>query len=434
MNPDTSQPPATPGNNDMAQPPARKPFQKKFLYIGVGIVVLIIAALLINAATKKESSTAPGKDKGFYLTREGYQDENDSIGDATAITATLSDKTVNFAGSPVIQPCALLTLDDLKDNKLLLAANSLTGPVERNFYDGRGSQQTSKPSDYILPHDDSLNSCSYSLKNDQSIDVEVMQGFDASPKALNDEITKNYSPIADASGLKAYKLNRENTRDKNASTFLVRSANATVLLRISTADATVKEKLLGVIADRLKKAESTPTPLTTFSIKSPIMDGSVYTSCDIINDDAFRRVVGVEASPFTQERLASSIGVIQDAQTGKNANYSSYDCRRVGVEDKGAFTINTTTYETVEDAKSNFAFAQSPGALAQNIQPVTPAIGDESFFGNPAAQNNSLAFRKGRLVVYVTYESPIGARLTAQQRIDALRPVLEASVKAISGF
>lgn len=164
------------------------------------------------------------------------------------------------------------------------------------------------------------------------------------------------------------------------------------------------------------------------------MDGPVYTSCDIINDDAFRRVVGVEASPFTQERFASSIGVIQDAQTGKNANYSSYDCRRVGTEDKGSFSINTTTYETVEDAKSNFAFAQSPGALAQNIQPVTPAIGDESFFGNPAALNNSLAFRKGRLVVYVTYESPVGAKLNAQQRIDALRPVLEASVKAMSGF
>lgn len=435
MDPNSLQPPVNPGNNELpSQPPARKPIPKKFLFIGIGLLVLIfvIVGLLVSSGGKKQTNSS-GRDASVYVTREGYEDENDSIGDATAITASLSDKTISFAGTQVVQPCALVTLDDLKDNKLLLMANSLTGPVERNFYDGRGSQQVGKLSDYLLPSDDKVNSCSYSLKNQQTIDLEVLQSFSASAKALNDEITEKYTALPDASGLKIYKSTRENTYDKNESTYMVRAANATVRLRINT-EPSVKDKMLALVAERLKKAETSPTPLTTFTIKSPVMDGSVFTSCDILSDDAFKRVVGVEANPLTKERFASSIGVIQDLTMEHNFNYSSYDCRRTGVDGKGALIMNTTTYETVEAAKSNFEFAQSPNGLAQNIQPVTPAIGDESFFGDPAALNNSLVFRKGRLIVYVSYESVTGERPNAQQRINALRPVLEAGTKTINGF
>lgn len=419
-----------------AQPPAKKPFPKKLIFIGVGVLVLIIiviAVLMGGGSKKKAGDNANNGRDSSYIERAGYEDENASIGDATAIFAKTTDRVISFAGKTVVQPCSLLTLDDLKANGILLAANSLTGPITRNVYDGRGSQQTGEISKYTAPSASEINNCSYNFKNNKVAEVSIYQPFNVTESALADRIRQFYAPIPDIAGLKAYKYNRENSLNKDQSEYMVRSSNATAVFRTDV-DNAKKEKLLALVAERLKKAETAPTTLTTYEIKSPVMSGSAYTSCDLLSDAVFKQVVGVDAGALTEEEYASSIGVIEDANTRKLYNYSSYNCIRTDIEGEGKLTMYTTTYESAEAAKSMFAFEQSPGGLAQNIQPVSPAIGDESSFGDSAALSNSLSFRKGRLIVRVSYQNPAGSKIDAQQRINTLRPVLEAGVKNLSGF
>src|SRR5687768_11392328 len=166
--------PSSPVVNDGGfnnQPPTKKPFPKKLVFIGVGVLVLIIiiVALMMGGGNKKKSddSASNGKDSSTYITREGYEDENDAVGDAAAIFAKPTDRVINFAGQRVVQACTLLTLDDLKANGILLNANSFTGPVTRNVYDGRGNQQTGNISEYTTRSSDDINNCSYYLKGNK---------------------------------------------------------------------------------------------------------------------------------------------------------------------------------------------------------------------------------------------------------------------------
>ncbi len=419
------------------QPPAKKPFPKKLVFIGVGVLILIIVviALMLSGGNKKKpgDTAKNGKDSSTYIAREGYEDENDAIGDAAAIFVRPTDRVINFAGQRVIQACSLLTLDDLKANGILLNANSLTGPVTRKVYDGRGSQQTGDISKYVTRSSDEINNCSYYLKGNKVAEVSVYQPFNASEASLKSDIERTYTAIPDVGGVKALKNNRENSFNKSESKWMLRSGSASAVLRTDV-DEAKKEKLLVLVADRLKKAESTPTAYTNFEIKSPVMKGAVFTSCDLLSDTAFKQVLGVDAGALTEEKFASSIGVIEDPDTKKLYNYSSYDCVRSDVGDDAKLTMYTTTYETVEAAKSMFAFDKSPGAMAQNVQAVTPAIGDESFYGDTAALSSSITIRKGRLIIRVSYQNAAGSKIDAATRINTLRPILEAGVKNLAGF
>ncbi len=432
--------PSSPVVNDgglNTQPPAKRPFPKKLVFIGAGVLVLIvvIVALVMGGGGKKKphDSAKNGKDSSVYISREGYEDENDAVGDATAIFAKPTDRVISFAGQRVIQACSLLTLDDLKANGILLNANSFTGPVTRNVYDGRGSQQTGKISEYTTRSSDKINNCSYNLKNNKTAEVSIYQSFSVSNAALQDDIERIYTAVPDVNGLKVFKYSHENNFNKTERQWMLRSANATAVLRTDVDDAK-KEKLLALVAERLKKTESSPTTFTAFEIKSPIMSSSVLTNCDLLSDTAFKQVLGVDAGALTEEKFASSIGVVEDPDTKKPYNYSSYDCIRSDIEGDAKLTMYTNTYETVEAAKSMFAFEKSPGAMAQNVQPLTPAIGDESFYGDTAALNNAITIRKGRLIVRVNYQNAAGSKIDAGARINALRPVLEAGVKTLTGF
>lgn len=427
-------------SNQFLQPPVRRGlgrFVRNKIFIGAFVLILIILlALALGGKDKKDGGTSKsGKDASTYITRPGYEGENDGIGDATALISAPGDKIASFAGAQVMQACTLLTLDDIKSNGLLLEANSLTGPLERIFQDGQGSQAQPKLSDILAPSAEDTNSCRYGLKDQGVVQLAILQPFNVSNAALDDDIQDMYTAQQDMQGFKVYKKIKENQYDKNETTYLIRSPKAAAELRISLTDQAKKDALLNLVAERVQKAQNTPTPIAKISYKSPVMPNAVYTDCSILGDANFKQALGVEASPLTKERFASSIGVIEDPSTKKLYNYSSYDCRREIVDNQGRgyFTLQSTTYETVDAAKEMFAFEQTPDAMATNIQAVTPAIGDESFFGDPAALRNALVFRKGRLIVRVSFYKD-GNNVPAAQQISTLRPILDAAVKDIKGF
>ena len=95
--------------------------------------------------------------------------------------------------------------------------------------------------------------------------------------------------------------------------------------------------------------------------------------------------------------------------------------------------MQTTTYETAKAAERLFHIEQEPKALAQNIQPVQD-IGDEAYFGDPAALKNALVFRKGRVIIRVSYHNEAVRNLGAAQRIQALKPAAQAFIHTIKDF
>lgn len=421
----------------------RKLLSKKVLLIGGAILLVIIILIVVLSGGKKskqQNSTDTQPDASVYIERKGYFNESGGIGDAEALFSEPGSSVVAFKGKNVIQPCALITIKDIRDNGLYIYANQLAGPVSQTAYTGQGSQ-AGTPSQYTLPI--RRNSCTYTLQKDKPgdpavIDITLYQSFDANSRPLDDEVERRFTPRAgiDGTDFKVYKNIKVNNLSPDESTYFLRNSSVAAELRINLADKSKEEVFLKLLAERLKKAETTPTPLVKYSYKSPVMAKEAYTSCELLSDVNFKQVLGVEASPLTNEKFATAIGITTRIDNQKLVNYTTYDCRREIAKDQGdgAFYIQTETFEDASDAAHMFDFSQKPEALAAGIETVSPTIGDGSFYGSPAAMRNALVVRKGRLIIYVSYQNDRSPNVPAAEKIGKLRPVLESVVKGLRNY
>lgn len=435
--------PSTPQPLQPAPQPPKRPMPKGVLIAIIAGVVIILGILIWLTislfSNSKSKNVQNATDTSTVITRPGYEDvtEDDGIADATALTAKLAGSSTSFEGKPVLQPCGLITLEDLKSNGLLLTANSLTGPVMRNSYTGQGTNNTTISS-ILLPSENESNSCRYSMKRDKgvgTIAVTTWQSFEISERALQEELRRSYSVDAEVAGLRVYKDSNSNSFQEGEVTYIVRAANASAQLRINVGDDAVRTKLLTTLAERQKAAESTPMQSVTFEYKSPTMDKPVYTSCETLSDAQFKQIVGLSPGRLTEEKFASATGLVEDPETKELYNYATYDCRRTAATDSsGSLTIQTRTYETEKGAASIFAIERTPEALARNVQPVA-GIGDEAYYGDFAGLHKAIAFRKGRVVVLATYSSQkTFNQQPPETRIAALRPFAEATANSLADF
>lgn len=434
-NPLPQTPPAAPAG----MPPRR--FSPKIVIAGGVLLVVVIGLIIFLAGGKdeKDANNKDGTDASLQIHREGYADDEagGAIADAEALSATTTDKVITFNGKAVIQPCALITPKDLRDNGSLLLANPQATPVEQNAFSGQGDQTPAGLSNYIITTFGRSNTCQYALKKPadakallHTIEINVMQvGINVTEAALADELTK-YTPQPDLSGIKVYKQNPRTTPQPESATYILRSANASAEVRLVLPDQAKMDTYLKLLATRLKAAETKPTGAVTFTLKSPIFKGKIYQECSLLDDSNFTTIVRAPASPLTKQTYASAIGIIQSYKDpSKLFNYVSYECSRDIADGKGSgqMRLNAVSYETEEGAKDYVEFmrTQEPNAVT-----VTPTIGDESWYGNAAGMHNALVVRKGRLLLQVTYSST----LDGASRVNALRPAMEAVVKNAADY
>ena len=78
----------------------------------------------------------PDKDV-VKVDRPGFQNLPSSIGDPLALVAGPSGPVVQFAGRPVLQPCSVVSIEDVRSAGFVIRPNPLVGAVERHFLDGR---------------------------------------------------------------------------------------------------------------------------------------------------------------------------------------------------------------------------------------------------------------------------------------------------------
>lgn len=409
------------------------PFSKKVTLIVGGIILLVVIGAIIAIVM---NVMKPGKNTqtDAYIARDGYTNSTGAIGDATALFSAPSGKTISYNGDTVIQPCGIVTIEDLRSKGILISADGQTTPIEENTYIEQGSKIIDKPSESFLERFEEANTCRYALQpQPNAIEITAYQTFNTSLIALQRELDRFYTPESPLEGLPVYVSTKANKTNPNETVYIIRGTNASIELRIGMEDDTKKKALLAVAAKRLKDAETSPMQSLVFDIRSPIMSKSVYMSCSMLDDTNFKQVMGVEAGPFLNQKFASAVGIVSiDGE--KDYNYVSHDCsRRVAYQQgEGAFTVRTTTYEDEEMAKWSFQFEQQPMAFAKNIQPVNPAIGDESFYGDVSRSSKSLVVRKGRLILYFTYDATTIKDLTPEKRIATLRPVIEAELAKLN--
>lgn len=426
------QQPATTPQPEPTPPKKRWPFSKKKTIIIAATLVVVVGLVIVamgmmgGSGDKKKDST---NDKSnLYVQRPGYENISDGVGDPLSLVST-STNVVKYGGVDVMQACSLLTLKDIRDAGMLTEANQLTGVVDRTYFDGGSPAMfANKPSSF-LPFENESNYCQYRLEDKNFIEITVYQPGYTPAGGVDYEVGRQFTPIANVEGIKAFKQTKQHESFPNEGTYYLRDTNVDVKLRISTPEKKSNESTLKLLAQHVIKARSTPTPLERFEHKSPIFEGTAVNACDLIDNAYFKTIHGGDSSPLVNEKASGGIGVIGE---GTYYNYVSHDCQRRapdGEVSTDTVSVNVTTYESAEGAKAMFNYEREQSPFTKDSQQISPVIGDESYFANIASMNNAITFRKGRVIVSANYYSvPGDNKLTAAQRIEALAPLLRTMV------
>ncbi|HSX08366.1 MAG TPA: hypothetical protein VLG11_05725 [Candidatus Saccharimonadales bacterium] len=425
-----SMPPATAG-----APQKRGGKGRLLLIIGVAVVAIAIIGIIVSVITqKKPASKSTSSDSGLVIERPGYSNVADNgSADPFGLTQVSTGKVVSYQGQNIIQACSVLTLQNIRDAGFLTSSSSATGPTTRTFFDGVGAGSIIKGSDLGVPFDQDTNSCIYKLEGTGSASVSLYQSSYVNMDSVNTEIHSSYDAQPDSNGFKVYLYHDTTGRAlKNSNLYMVTGNGiaAQVIINTPTADTSGRDKLMNIITTNMAKALSTPTPLLNFTYKSPIFTGSSLNACDLTDNLIVKSLFNKDASPLVDESEANSIGLVVSSASGKKYNYTESSCtRRTPAEtylDASTVRVDVNTYETLDGAKELMAFDRSGSPFSKNIQNLPTTVGDESFFGDVATSDNCLVFRKGRAIVYVTFNLARGSGSPpASARIQVLTPIAQ---------
>lgn len=454
MNPSTQptmQPPApvTPQPQLQPQPlpPAGKPtLPKKWLLIGGAVLLVIIVVVLLMILNNKPSSNTTGSktpDPSLYISRQGFAFD---AGHGDPYALQVSDGVQTYRGQQVVQACAVMSPSDIIALGKQFQADQLTGTIKRTYFDGKGLGNIILDSSTALPFDQDTNACLYRLNENNGRDYISLNVFQPSYVNMGsvDETQDRYAPVADSHGLKVFKQKPTGDAEVDGlGIYILRANNLAAQLTVAVDDTGVQAKVLDRIAGNLATAQTKPTPLPIFSLKSPVFTGGpILRACDLLDNDTYKAAFHTDASPLVRETASTTVGVVTDLViNGKatSANFGASDCERNNSArtylDGYTLQVFTETYETVDGAKAQMAFEKNDNPYSQNIQESTTKVGDESFYADADAAKHALIFRKGRVIVKVGFGSPNHpATYTPAQAMQITIPAAQVMLKHLQNF
>lgn len=455
----TTQPQSQPGQHtsSLQEPPQKRPRKKVITLVIVGVLVLLGISVLIGQLSS--NGTKNGSDNAsVYYDRPGYDRSKlgTGVGDPLAVKMSSDGQTVSYNGSPVIQACNLLRLDDFKKDGLLLKANTLPSVITRAYNDGVGKAAYNKVSGSSLTSFGlgiDVNNCNYVLEADSlaSISISAFQPFAVPASVVEQQIQQSYVASGSVEGMKMYlskqkdvaKLADENERSEyivvkpDKSGFLVS-------LKLPKGKEDKKQALLKTIAANFVHESKSPSAPAVTNYDSPVFKKSVVRACDIITNDDIRTLSGQDASPLALEGIASSVGVIEyaaDQKTPQKYSYVSNECTRTTVggglslTGGGEARLKAQVTSYLEDTPAKGQIEQNRHTNPSNKQnmPVS-GVGDEAvaYFNNVGDAH--LIFRKVRIVVDVSLDKITQRKLGVQSlsaAADKLTPVAQTIASRI---
>jgi len=431
-------------------PPINKQrFTKKQIFIGVGVLVLIVIIVGVLIGMNKNTSTTGSNthDPSLYTSRQGYAFDT-GLGDPYALQ--VSDGGVQtYGGQNVVQACGVFTPNDVTAVGKRLQGNSQTGTIKRTYFDGKGLGNIVLGYDSSLPFDEDANSCLYRLdttsKHNEYISLSVFQPSYNKMTAVTATEKNSYAPAPASHGLQVFKQKPTNDAEVDAMGIYILQAGDSLAAQVTIAvdDTNAQAKILDRIAANLVAAQSKPTQLPIFSLKSPIFTGGpIVRACDLLDNATYQAAFHADASPLVTETASTSIGVVTDLMlNGKPtpANYAVSDCSRHNSVDSylrgTTLQVFTETYETLDEAKAQMTWEKSGNPFNKNIQASTTKVGDESFYADADAANHALLFRKGRAIIKVSFGSPNSStKPTPDQAMQITIPAAQAMLKHLQNF
>ena len=379
---------------------------------GAAIVVAVgVGGCSVTTAGSPEPSA------GVLVTeRPGFPPPGPAVGDPVALVSEPGGAAVTYRGTPVVQACDLVTLEDVAAVGLALLPGTATGLVQRNYLDGQGDADLPLEPRSLVADD---NTCYYILGEANartSINVQVHQPSYVGQQAIDNELRYRHRRIADAGGVQVFEPVR--AMDGFIARWL-RYRDVYVELVIDSMPQT--QALLAAVAERLPAVATNPTGPPRFGYRSPTFPVEYVNGCEISTAEDFRALFRIEPSPSVEEGLSPGIGRIR-FDTGVEANYVRHRCERHTPEtfrDGSSLVIEVTTFDSVDAAASQVAFDRRAGGGID-----TPTrLGDESMAGLHL-DREAIIFRAGMAVVAVTlYAGPV--RLTGDT-YQALLPAATA--------
>lgn len=409
----------------------------------VGCSALFLEGEDSQSDQEKESAETANSE---FVDRPGYDSLPEGVADPDPLVTRTGGDAVKIKGEAIVQACNLITLEDLRGMGAYL---NPAYDLSRLFFDGKG-QGALSIHETSLPLSGDINACRYTLqdgkKDDiyQFVEVNLYHPLYVSPGAIQEELERGLEPayksIADVEGLKAYK--RE--EDKNMTSYLIRHGDYWLNLFIQlngeeSNDRTLTEAILQTVAQRLKEEAKQPTGPSRLEIDSPAFSQEVVHSCDITEQEEIRQLFGMDAHPLVEEKWGSTVRRITFSQHGGDDTYYRYitnECKRkaaqkrdplqVSSNEKG-LRVKTTVYESEKPAELQMEFDRSEYTkfFSAEVIPLDETIGDEALYLGDADLGNPIRFRKGHVIVEVSFYEQENPDIPAQERIERLIPVVQ---------
>ncbi|GAA1976193.1 hypothetical protein [Amycolatopsis minnesotensis] len=373
----------------------------------VVVVVIGLSVVLNHTDSGQGEQRQQGSGDGQTVQRPGYADSS-SVADAAPLKEQPNPQAVNHGGQPVVQACALLSLDDLTAlgirvdarpdpnvvnfQRIYLAADGI-GPVKA------GSQNFSHAGTLAL------NKCNYGLLGpdggtNDTLAVAVSQpgyipgagtGFDKYPAKQNMGSVKVYSQRRPAG----------NPADATGEAILVLGKTVVSVDFSLTAGgyAPQLQDLAARIAKNLETQAAAPAGPSTITYDSPVFPEQALQPCPLLTPDAVGPATGAEVSPLVAEMPGTAIGAVRFPHDEQAYNYVQLECERgTGTDDalsRKGLSLEVTSYLSEDGAKK---YVENT-AGAHGGQPAAAPVGDESQIMTDTMSvktEGALIFRKGR--------------------------------------
>jgi hypothetical protein len=313
---------------------------------------------------------------------------------------------VRYRGSVVVQACELMTPQDVSGAGLLLVGATSTGLVSRTYLDGQGDADLPLEPGSLIAED---NTCHYVVGEDPrpgSVTVQVHQPAYVGPDALDAELRYRHRRSASIGPVEVFEPLRPVGEFTDR---WLRYRDVWVQLSLGPFPDPVAGGLIDAIATRLPAVVAKPGGPARFGYRSPVFPLDYCNACEISTAEDFRSLFAVEPSPSVREDLAPGVGRIAFTGTGISANYVAHRCVRRApgvVTEASALTVRTTTFDSVEAARAEFAYTRATGSGTD----TSVRLADESVLAQVAGER-AIVFRAGLTVVEITLYSSRGQEL-----------------------
>ncbi len=445
MEPQT--PPASqPDSTQNPQPSKRKLTKKQWILIAVGTVIILIAAVVGIVMSQSQSVNNMGtqRDPNIYYSRDGYSPEQTgkTIGDPLALDMSKHGAPLSSAdGSnvPIVYACNILSIDDIRQQKVYLDARQDTKAVVRGFLDrtGKAGVEINK---YTLPGASTIddnNACQYSLQSGGFLNLAVYQPPYTQIEAVNDTLARKYSKTDSVEGLDTYKQ-KDDTSSANYMMVSDKSA-VEVLFNGTSVEAAMQKKLLAIAAKNFIAQAKNPIGAAIPQFITPTYKQKYARACDYISNDDIKTLTGSDASVFTSESLPSATGV--ESLGGKLYNSLTTECSRYNTGLGSGLTTGAFDQKLELTITSFNADAPAKKYVEENRKAdagqVSASIGDEGYGYRDTVDQNSLLFRQGRFIAEITFDRTVqknaGLQDTAAmtQKLTPYAQQLATKLKAI---